>query len=133
MVDTQLITIPVTTVLKVLLVASIGAYSGRFLFFPQYSTKGISAMTVKIFLPAMLMSRMANDLTMDVLRSGYGWAILLCFIPMVIGYSLSQVFKLFIKQKELHGLFTLASSYHNVVSFGLGVTQSLSGPVWIDA
>lgn len=134
MIDAQLFTIPVATVLKVLLVASIGAFSGRFLFFPQYSTKGISAMTVKIFLPAMLMARMATDLTIDVLKSGYGWAILLCFIPMILGFSLTQfIFRHFIKEKELHGLFTLASSYHNVVSFGLGVTQSLSGPSWINA
>ena len=131
--DLQLVTIPIATVAKVLLVAFVGGTAGRYFSHPSVSAKGISTMTVKIFLPAMLFSRMASDMNMDLLRGGYGWAMVLCFVPLCVGHLSALFLKRFIADEGFHALFLLANTFHNVVSFGLGVTQSLAGPLWINA
>ena len=128
--DLQLILIPIVTVAKVLLVAVIGGIVGGHVHHPEHSNKGMSVINVKIFLPAMLFSRMAIDMDVDLFRGGYGWAIVFSFVPLGMGFGLASIFKRFLP-KELHGLFYLASTFQNALAFGLGLVLSLSGPSWI--
>lgn len=134
MVDVHTTLVAMQAVTKVLLVATIGGIAGKYFEVPQFSKRGIGVIAIKVFMPAMLCSRMAVDLTWDNLSKGLGWACVLSTIPMAIGYILSEfVFKHFIKEKELHSLFMLASTFQNCISFGMGSTKSLAGPSWVDA
>jgi len=129
----QLVLVPIFTVTKVLMVALIGGYCATFFTYPQFSSAGISTMRVKIFLPAMLCATLAADVSMQELQDGYGWAMILCLLPLVLGHCLGRYFSRFISETEFHGLFLLSTTFQNCVSHGMGITQAVGGFKWINA
>ncbi|KAH9589066.1 Membrane transport protein [Trypanosoma melophagium] len=111
------------TVGKVILVAAAGMCASRYFGNKSKSLAALSHIAVKIFLPCLLLSQLARDISWDMIRKYY-WACILPLIPMVIGLTSAFAFRCFIP-RELHGLLQLACTFQNVISFGLGIAVNI--------
>ncbi|ORC92454.1 putative transporter [Trypanosoma theileri] len=112
------------TVGKVILVAVVGMWASRYFVSKSKSLAALSHIAVKIFLPCLLLTQLAHDISWEMIRKYY-WACILPLIPMVIGLSSAFAFRSFIP-KELHGLLQLACTFQNVISYGLGIAVNLN-------
>ncbi|KEG12645.1 putative transporter [Trypanosoma grayi] len=113
----------VVTVGKVILIALMGIYASRNFGNKKKTLKALSYIAVKIFLPCLLLSQLATDISWDMIRTYY-WACILPFIPMVIGVASAFAFRSFIPA-EFHGLLQLACTFQNVITYGLSITSNL--------
>lgn len=120
--------IAVSTVGKVLLVAASGLAISKKLKF-KTSVKGVSYITVYIFLPCLLFTRIVRGITMDSFSRLY-WAMLLALLPILIGLLFARLVSALIP-RELRGLLQVGCAFQNAVSFPLAIIISLHSVPWL--
>ncbi|EKF31440.1 transporter, putative [Trypanosoma cruzi marinkellei] len=116
------------TVGKVILVSVVGIWVSQHFHNKEKSMKALSYISVKIFLPCLLFSQLAKDLSWDMIHKYY-WACILPLIPMILGFCTALAFRSFIPA-ELHGLLQLSCTFQSIVSYGLGIVLNLDIAWW---
>ncbi|EKG02949.1 transporter, putative [Trypanosoma cruzi] len=116
------------TVGKVILVSVVGIWISQHFHNKEKSLKALSYISVKIFLPCLLFSQLAKDLSWDMIHKYY-WACILPLIPMILGFCTALAFRSFIPA-ELHGLLQLSCTFQSIVSYGLGIVLNLDISWW---
>ncbi|KAF2760994.1 hypothetical protein EJ05DRAFT_417025, partial [Pseudovirgaria hyperparasitica] len=108
--------------LSVLLVISYGVLAARFKLLDQGNAKAISKICVRMFLPALLITKLGAEIEAE--RVGrYGivlaWAVFCHFVSFLMGVSARRVF-------GLPKWVTVAVMFNNTTSYPLLLMQSLS-------
>ncbi|RNF06809.1 putative transporter [Trypanosoma rangeli] len=116
------------TVGKVIFVELVGMWASRHFTAKEESLKTLSHICVKIFLPCLLFSQLAMDLSWEMIYKYY-WAGILPLIPMTLGFFSAFAFRSFIPA-EFYGMLQLACTFQSIVSYGLGITLNLKISWW---
>ncbi|KAH9589065.1 Membrane transport protein [Trypanosoma melophagium] len=125
----QLVVITAETVGKILLCALVGLRISRYFIAPSKSLRGLSALSLLVFLPCLLFSNLVLRLTWSALGHYY-WAPLLAFIPATLGALGSFLFRPLLAP-QWHGVLTLGCTFQNGLTFGLSIMLTLKGVAWL--
>ncbi|RNF13435.1 putative transporter [Trypanosoma conorhini] len=125
----QLVTITTLTVGKILLCSFVGICVSRYFVEPEQSVKGLSAISLFVFLPCLLFSNLVLQVTWMELEQYY-WAPVLACVPTIIGFACSQAFKLFL-HPEWHGVLTVGCTFQNGLTFALAIFLTIKGVSWL--
>ncbi|RNF06810.1 putative transporter [Trypanosoma rangeli] len=125
----QLITITILTVGKILLCSCVGLFASRYFVEPEQSVKGLSTISVLIFLPCLLFSNLVLQVTWEELGQFY-WAPLLACVTTIMGFVSSQAFKLFL-HPEWHSVLVLGCTFQNGLTFSLSILLTIKGVSWL--
>ncbi|ORC92455.1 transporter [Trypanosoma theileri] len=125
----QLITITAETVGKILLCALAGLRLSHYFVAPAKSLRGLSAISLLVFLPCLLFGNLVLRLTWSALGHYY-WAPLLACVPTVLGAIGSFLFRPLL-DPHWHGVLTLGCTFQNGLTFGLSIVMTLKGVAWL--
>lgn len=126
----SLMIITATTVGKVMLCSVAGMVVCRKFTERQKSEKGLSFISMKIFLPCLLFSNLCLSVTWDQLAKFY-WAPVLSTLPILLGFLSTFVLQ-FLIPHDYRYVLLLGCTFQNGLTFPISVLINLKGISWFD-
>ncbi|CAD2217553.1 Membrane transport protein, putative [Angomonas deanei] len=124
----RLTLITVITVAKVMLCAVVGMGVSKYFINPKKSEKGLTYISVQIFLPCLLFSNLCLSVTWEAIGHYY-WAPIIACLPILLGTTSSFVAK-YLLPKKYQALLILGGSFQNGLTFPLSIILNLKGVEW---
>ena len=107
------------------LVTGAGAYVKKRELFPPVAQKSVSKLVVHLFLPALLLSRVANTVSPEHLVSWAAVPLIACFM-VAAGASLGYLLVLALARHDVAGFAMAAVAFGNTTSLPLAMMASLA-------
>ncbi|EPY19136.1 transporter [Strigomonas culicis] len=127
----QLGLITFVTVGKVLLCCIAGMVISKFFLERKKSEKGLSYISVQVFLPCLLFANLCQSVTWESVTLYY-WAPVIALIPVCLGAIMSFLAKNLVPQ-QYRALLILGSSFQNGLTFPISLVVNLKGIEWFGA
>lgn len=124
----EVIFITASTVGKVLLCCIARMVISRFYAYGRNTEKGLTYLSVRVFTPLLLFSRLCQSITLESMKLYY-WGILLAFFPMIIGTASAWFCRLFLNRTYL-GMLILSCAFQNGLTFPVSLILNLKGVNW---
>lgn len=124
----ELLLVSVSTVAKVLLIALVGVVVSQRFSGGAASVKGLGYLTVYIMLPLLLFTKIADDLTPEILER-CSFAIFASVLAVAIGTLCGYVARPLVAPVD-RVILVLGCMCQNAVSYPLSVLYSLRGVAW---